>query len=1189
MMQKMIRKIARGEIYNPNTSISFSAENIAIEVFEDEVYEGEFFIEFKGYKTEEIGGKVFSTNCRMKCINSEVIGNKQCIRYCFDAKGLRIGNNSTGEFYFIVNHVETSLHFHVTVVEKYVNSAIGKLYNLDEFVQLSKANWNEALRIFYSPFFTKNILEKTKVQYKNKLIMIYDGLNIKEHNSHNMEEFLIASGKKEKIDFDVAKNKYNFFGVTDKIKEYIEIHKTTWGYLEFTISTDSDFIELCKTKITTDDFMGTTLQYAFYLSEEKMHEGKNFGKIILQNVNKKIEVEVIAQKNDDFKEIVESVKHQIKDYKVGLMELYVQYRLKRIGTGAWANETLNILHHLMMIEKNNKLFYKLMMAQIYIYNHEIEKANAILDQFDREVDNKNIPEYGYYLFLHTLFEREPANVDECEEKIEKLYKQYPGNVILFWALSFLNAKYIENPSEKFKALKYWDGVGKNSPYIFSEAYYIIWQDPFLLDKIDDFETKVLIWALRNKAFTEEVMDQFFLVANTVKKFDFKIFSIMEEGYKNYPKENYLSVICSYLIKAQKYGEKYHKWYELGVNYNLRITKLYEAFLLSATDKDMTELPDMVKRYFQYENNIPKKKLAMLYKNIILEKDSDPATFEKYKDIIRNFAFEELKKKHINENYAIIYQEIFRPEIINLQITNFLSNLLFTNKIIVKSKEIVRIYVYENWKDAPLEIGLNEGEGYFYHISDEYEIIFEDREGKRYGKNIEYEIKPLFNLEKYKKVIMDSVFQNQNYFMYVAEKGELAPKNEYEELDFLENGDISEKVLNQLYYKQVVYYDKIEDTIKCSSYLKKINNNYISREKVKRLAEFYVKYKEYGEAVELLKRRGIDLLKPSDEVGITRYLINNGGTDNKMIIDLSLRVFKSGHYNEEIIEFLCLNYNGPTTIMANLWSIAHDITSKTNKLEENILSNIIYTSIDLPMKNKIFKNYCEHDGRKIIIEAYLTKMMYDFFADNNKITEYIVRMVENIIKKGLVINDICKLGLIKYYSIYTSLEENEEFIDKIIEELLIKDLKFEFYKSLPNKIVEKYHIKDKVYIEFKGEEHENIMIEYKISNGFETSESQHKPNIKAMREIYNGIYCVGVTAFFGETISYKIFTENNEGYKLLKNNTINNYDLRNTNGNNRYNRLNDIVITSRLKEKQIEKELSDYQNLDELTTKIFTVI
>ena len=93
----------------------------------------------------------------------------------------------------------------------------------------------------------------------------------------------------------------------------------------------------------------------------------------------------------------------------------------------------------------------------------------------------------------------------------------------------------------------------------------------------------------------------------------------------------------------------------------------------------------------------------------------------------------------------------------------------------------------------------------------------------------------------------------------------------------------------------------------------------------------------------------------------------------------------------------------------------------------------------------------------------------------------------------------------------------------------------------------------------------------------------------MHEIYAGIYSISITAFFGETISYKIFKDSKNGYKVLKNNTVNNYDLRKNYDKDRYNRLNEMVVTSRLKEADIEHELSEYKNLDELTKKIFTIM
>ncbi len=40
----------------------------------------------------------------------------------------------------------------------------------------------------------------------------------------------------------------------------------------------------------------------------------------------------------------------------------------------------------------------------------------------------------------------------------------------------------------------------------------------------------------------------------------------------------LTAVLGYLIRSQCFGAKYHHWYELGIEREIRITSLYEAYL-----------------------------------------------------------------------------------------------------------------------------------------------------------------------------------------------------------------------------------------------------------------------------------------------------------------------------------------------------------------------------------------------------------------------------------------------------------------------------------------------------------------------------------------------------------------------------------------------------------------------------------
>ena len=118
-----------------------------------------------------------------------------------------------------------------------------------------------------------------------------------------------------------------------------------------------------------------------------------------------------------------------------------------------------------------------------------------------------------------------------------------------------------------------------SPYFYLEAYYLFWQEPYLLAELGEFELSVLHWAAKQKVMTKELGVQVISMLSAKKEFSKLLYHILEQCYEVSPEEEILSAICGYLIKSQCFTPSYHKWYEQAIAANLRITGLYEAYLM----------------------------------------------------------------------------------------------------------------------------------------------------------------------------------------------------------------------------------------------------------------------------------------------------------------------------------------------------------------------------------------------------------------------------------------------------------------------------------------------------------------------------------------------------------------------------------------------------------------------------------
>lgn len=213
-------------------------------------------------------------------------------------------------------------------------------------------------------------------------------------------------------------------------------NKDNWGYTEIRLRTDCEFIKLSKPVLTHDDFIGKTYLYEYIIDASAMHAGRNFGRIYIDGVYQSFTIDITAGVRDDDDSISGiAVTKDIKECMVGIMELYTGFRLKRIVTGVWANETISILNHLHALMPDEHM-YELMKAQAFIINRQRQEAKWILDDFKHSNPDKKAPIWGYYLYLMTLLEREPSYIDNMTHEVELIFYENPDSVLLFWVLLF---------------------------------------------------------------------------------------------------------------------------------------------------------------------------------------------------------------------------------------------------------------------------------------------------------------------------------------------------------------------------------------------------------------------------------------------------------------------------------------------------------------------------------------------------------------------------------------------------------------------------------------------------------------------------------------------------------------------------------------------------------------------------------
>ena len=575
-MRKRIQQLANGKFDNNGPKLSLSTEKIELEALEGKDETGSFVI--TSTNQVKMRGIIYSSNPRMECLTPQFEGEEVRIRYQFHSEGLIEGDIQKGEFFIVCNQGEYNLSFVVSISRLYADSSFGKIKNLDDFCRLAKENYDEAYRLFYSSNF-KNLIREDKDR------ILYEGLRMQPQSALVVETFLIASHHKKKVEVAFEETEKSFYGVQEQQKEQLEIQKPQWGAVRIHVSSDADFLIPGKQIITENDFIGSTCFYEYYIDADAMHAGKNFGRLCFELPDQSFLYTVTASSKEREEEREVSEHREAGQARTELMQLYIDYRLKRIVTGVWAKSSVELLDHLAILEPEEPM-HRLMKAQALLINRQKQEASWILTDYKRECLDRTTPVWGYYLYLCTLMEREESYVDRLAEEIEQIFHHYPDDSMLFWILLFVKDEFYRNNSRRFKAIEQWIGRGCHSPYLYLEAYYLIWQDPYLLSGLNDFTLKILGWAAKQDAISKDIALQVRNLLPEQREYQKKWYPVLEKCYEADPSEEMVAAICTYLIRGQQFAPRYHIWYERGIDSEIRITNLYEAFLISMDQNEV---------------------------------------------------------------------------------------------------------------------------------------------------------------------------------------------------------------------------------------------------------------------------------------------------------------------------------------------------------------------------------------------------------------------------------------------------------------------------------------------------------------------------------------------------------------------------------------------------------------------------
>ncbi|MCR4674083.1 MAG: DUF5717 family protein, partial [Lachnospiraceae bacterium] len=706
-------------------------------------------------------------------------------------------------------------------------------------------------------------------------------------------------------------------------------------------------------------------------------------------------------------------------------------------------------------------------------------------------------------------------------------------------------------------------------------------------ELDGFSLKILNWAAKHGQISVNLAVSFQELLPDEKEYNDLVFMLAKRIYDRYPEKELLFSIISYLLKNNKVGEKYFPWYAKAVEKELKLTGLFEAYILSLPGNYGERLPEMVTLFFRYENRLPVDKKAMIYANVINYKKSNFHLYEQYLPQIQRFSLEQMHLGRMNDDLATCYQDMLETGIIDEDIATDLSRLIYMKRFVCLRSDIKRIVVFEEMFQNPKISKVEDGIAYFSVLTNNYVIFLETMDGNYITDKQGYYIDELMNTAPF----IGKLNYLSNYAMYYF----LA------KFDTVENiADINQKQLGKI--KDFLYNDEISLLYKRKK-LNFISNLLKEHEREDLLVKFLVDYKEYRNLDSETAAHIIDLLIIADDymtayemmgiyngllvpgkslLRLCNYMIMEIGQQAEdFLISLLAYLMKQYLFTDEGVEYLSDYFVGPTNEMVSLWKYAEARGFSTGALEERILTQMLYCNDVSVESGEIFESYMKKRVSPMIVEAYLTYWSRAYICDVKEIPEQIFRRIYLMFDQRREMNHSIKIALLKYLCKKPQLEEREYIaLDFLLRDCISKNIYFEFYRHMDENLLIKYHLYDKQFVEFRGTKNQNLTIRFSMNQNQEESER--------MQEMYEGIYVKPFVLFFGDTVSYEIVDFDSDD--VLVSDELTYQEVIEREKQSRFGMLNQIKSDFVYKnERDLIKDMKFYEGLDVTTKNIFKVL
>ena len=612
------------------------------------------------------------------------------------------------------------------------------------------------------------------------------------------------------------------------------------------------------------------------------------------------------------------------------------------------------------------------------------------------------------------------------------------------------------------------------------------------------------------------------------------FARLRNAYHAYGGKEMLSSVCSAFIKNGAVDEESFFWYQRGVQAELKITNLYEYFMMALPENYAEPFPKNLLLYFQMENTLNTSQKASLYANIIRFEAQDSDIYKAYRDQIEEFMLDELVRRSLSEDLAVIYDRFLVEELLTIDFAEALADIMFLRRIRCKDRRIRQVQVLYEQLQKRITVPLIDGKALIPIYTPGAMIVLVDDQGNCYTSSVPYTLNRLLNEKKYVNRCRELLRYHQGLYLYLCDG-----TSRYHVLtaDNVENYKRILKISGfTAAYKENVR-QEILQFYYASHELDELDQEFFVTETASMNPKDRAKYTEililrgmYEEAWNMIWRHGYDMVRCRFLIKLAAWKIREKGyEEDEFLVKLCLFIFQNHKYNESILEYLCGYYYGSAEVMESIWREAREFELNVFDLEERLLGQMLFTGQLRDCAFEVFRDYHSLGGDGLVSRAYLTWLAFEDFVKDIPAPEGTFDYLEQAIAWEENLADVCGLAYLRNLAGRRHLSEHQRIrAEHMLEGYIRRKMRFCFMKPLLERLERPYLLEDKYFVEYRTNPAHKVVLHYVIETPREKNCSYVAERLYAAEP---GVFVREFTLFFGERLTWFITETREDGTEL----------------------------------------------------------